>query len=284
MDIEGSPVSELIMRDSNPGAVSVRPGGVGRNMAHNLRYLGMELSFITAIGGDLYAKSLWDNCGALGMDMSMALVLPERRSSVYLYVNDEKGDMQVAVSDMGIVNCLTPEFFAPLMEKINSYPALVMDANIPMESIAFLTENCTIPIYTDPVSTIKGKKLMPYLNKIYAIKPNLIEAEAMTGEKNPEKAAKALVKAGVKRVFISLGADGMLACDENKCLRLPCIKTEIVNTTGSGDASAAAIAWAGIKGLSLRQSAEAAVRAGAITAQCQEPNNPELIKLTHYFE
>lgn len=283
MDIEGSPAAELIMRDSNPGFVSIRPGGVGRNIAHNLRNLGMELSFITAIGGDLYATGLRDNCNALGMDMSMALVLPERRSSVYLYVNDEKGDMRVAVSDMDIINCITPQYLAPLMDKINSFSALVMDANLPVESIAFLTENCKVPIYTDPVSTIKAKKLVPFLGKIYALKPNMIEAEAMTGEKEPEKAAKALVKAGVKRAFISLGSDGMLACDENECLKLPCIPTEVVNTTGAGDASAAAMVWAGIHGFSLRKSAEAAVRAGAITAQCQEPNNPELIELTKYF-
>lgn len=283
MDIEGSPASELIMRDSNPGKVSIRPGGVGRNIAHNLRNLGIQVSFITAVGGDLYAAALRENCSALGMDLSMALVHPERRSSVYLYVNDEKGDMRVAVSDMEIINCLTPQYLAPLMDKINNFSALVMDANLPAESIAFLTENCKIPIYTDPVSTVKAKKLIPFLNKIYALKPNMIEAEALTGEQEPEKAAEALVKAGVKRAFISLGSRGMLACDGNECLRLPCISTEVVNTTGAGDAAAAAIVWAGVQGYSLKRSAEAAVRAGAITAQCHEPNNPELIKLTQYF-
>lgn len=283
MDIEGSPQSELIMRDSNPGVVSIRPGGVGRNIAHNLRILGMELSFITALGGDLYAAGLRDNCSALGMDMSMALTLPERRSSVYLYVNNEKGDMTVAVSDMDIVNCITPQFLAPLMDKINGFSAVVMDANLPEESIAFIAENCKVPLYADPVSTVKAKKLVPYLDKIHALKPNMIEAQAMTGEKEPEKAAGALVKAGVKRAFISLGSEGMLACDEKECIKLPCIPTDVVNTTGAGDASAAAVAWAGIQGFSLRESAQAAVMAGAITAQCSEANNPELAELTKYF-
>ena len=34
MDICGSPRGILIAEDSNPGAVSVKPGGVGRNIAH----------------------------------------------------------------------------------------------------------------------------------------------------------------------------------------------------------------------------------------------------------
>lgn len=279
MDIGGSPAEALVMRDSNPGSVTIRPGGVGRNIAHNLRLLGLEVSFITALGGDLYAASLRDNCGALGMDMSMSLSLPERRSSVYLYVNDEKGDMQLAISDMDIVSCITPEFLSRHIEKINEYEALVMDANIPFESIEYICNNCRIPIYADPVSTVKSRKLIPYLNKVFALKPNAIEAETMTGERDPKKAAQKLNEMGVKRAFVSVGSKGMIASENGNVIHVPPRAVEIVNTTGSGDASAAAMVWAGVMGLDLKKSAEAAVMAGAITARCVDANNPEINKI-----
>ena len=42
MDIWGRPEGKLIPKDSNPGTVALRPGGVGRNIAHDLRLLGLE--------------------------------------------------------------------------------------------------------------------------------------------------------------------------------------------------------------------------------------------------
>ena len=43
MDIWGRPAQSLLARDSNPGTVTMRPGGVGRNIAHDLRLLGLEV-------------------------------------------------------------------------------------------------------------------------------------------------------------------------------------------------------------------------------------------------
>ena len=86
MDIGGSPAGKMVMRDSNPGVVTMKPGGVGRNIAHNLCNLGLDVALVAAIGGDVYGSAIMDSCTALGMDMSMAAVLPERRSSTYLFI------------------------------------------------------------------------------------------------------------------------------------------------------------------------------------------------------
>ena len=100
MDICGKISSRMVMRDSNLGIISTRPGGVGRNIAHNLSLLGLDVSLIAAIGGDMYAKAIMDSCDTLGIDLSMARILPEERSSTYLYVTDEFGDMQLGINDM----------------------------------------------------------------------------------------------------------------------------------------------------------------------------------------
>ena len=81
MDIGGSPFAKLVMRDSNPGVITARPGGVGRNIAHDLRLLGAEVSLVTAVGGDVYGQGILASCRELGIDMSLARILPERRSS-----------------------------------------------------------------------------------------------------------------------------------------------------------------------------------------------------------
>ena len=276
MDSCGSPAGKLIAEDSNPGAVSVRPGGVGRNIAHNLCLLGLDVSLITALGGDIFSAGLLESCRALGMDMRMARSLPERRSSTYLYVTDESGDMHVGISDMDIVESVSPEWLSQHIARINRADAVVIDANLPEASIAYLAANCTAPMIADPVSTVKALRLKSILPRLRAIKPNALEAAALTGEQEPERAAKALLRAGVKQVYVSLGPDGILAAQGESLIRLPCENRPVVNTTGAGDAATAAIVWAGVHGLDLASTAAAALRAGAITAACPDTNSPGL--------
>ena len=276
MDICGSPRGILIAEDSNPGVVSVKPGGVGRNIAHNLCLLGLEVSLVTALGGDMFSAGLIDSCRALGMDMSMTRCLPERRGSTYLYITDETGDMRLGISDMDVTECITPQWLSGHIDRINRAEAVVIDANLSAESIDYLAANCTAPMVADPVSTVKAMKMKSILPRLRAIKPNALEAAALTGEQEPEQAARALLRAGVEQVYVSLGPEGILAAQGESLIRLPCENRPVVNTTGAGDASTAAIVWAGVHGLDLASAAAAALRAGAITAACQETNSPEL--------
>lgn len=276
MDIGGSPLVKLVMRDSNPGVITARPGGVGRNIAHDLRLLGVEVSLVAAVGGDVYGQGILDSCAALGIDMSLARFLPDKRSSTYLYVTDETGDMEIGIADMEITSCITPEYIAEHLDKLNAFDAVVLDANLDAETLEFAARNITAPIIADPVSTAKAVRLLPVLDRLWAIKPNIYEAEKLTGEKDPEKAAAALIAAGVKRVYISLGEEGMLAADESACIRMPREFVTVVNTTGAGDAATAAIVWASLQGRDVAGCARAAVKAGAITASVEGANNPEL--------
>ena len=278
MDIWGRPDAPLVQKDSNPGAVTMRPGGVGRNIAHDLRLLGLEVSLVAPIGGDVYASAVVDNCQALGIDLSMAPVFKDMRSSTYLYITDETGDMELAVSDMELCSALTPALVAPILPRLQA-GAVVVDANLPPETIAYICNHCPIPVYADPVSTVKALKLQPVLHRLAAIKPNALEAECLTGQRDPERAALALVDRGVQRVFISLGAQGMIAADQKELLRLPGLATQVVNSTGAGDAATAAIVLAGIRGMGLRDAALLAQKAGAVTCRSESANAPELANI-----
>ena len=97
----------------------------------------------------------------------------------------------------------------------------MIDANLPEESIMWLGEHVTAPIFVDPVSIVKGKRVIPILDKIDTLKPNRIEAEMMTGIKitdyeTAQIAAAKLLEYGVKNVFISLGKDGIMAMSSSQ--------------------------------------------------------------------
>ena len=279
MDIGGSANTALRLRDSNPGLVTLRPGGVGRNIAHNLCLLGVEVSLLSAVGDDPNGRALLESCQALGMDVSMCLIRPRERSSTYLYVTDDKGDMLLGISDMEITDRITPAALEPWLGRLNGFDAVVLDANLSQAALHFLAERLTVPLYADPVSTAKAGKLLPLLPRLRAFKPNLLEARCLTGERNPEQAARALLDAGVQQVFLSLGEEGMLAAQGETLLRLPREPALVVNTTGAGDAATAAMVWAGVQGMNLEQAARAALLAGAVTCECREANNSRLGKI-----
>ncbi|WP_300606327.1 PfkB family carbohydrate kinase [uncultured Oscillibacter sp.] len=281
VDIGGRPEAALVARDSNPGAVHSSLGGVGRNIAHNMALLGLDTRLLTAFGDDLNAQKLAASCGELGIDISQSPVIPGGRTSTYLFINDERGDMALAVSDMEIYRHLTPQALAQRHKLLDASQVVVLDTNIPAESIAWLAENCAAPLFADPVSTAKAVKLKPVLGKLHTLKPNRLEAELLsgvpiTGEASLNKAADALLETGLRRVFISLGAEGVFAADHSGRVQLPCLPAELVNATGCGDAFMAAIAWAYLRGTDLADTARAGLAASSIAMESRETINPAM--------
>ena len=282
MDIGGTPFGPLVGQDSNPGRVRMSLGGVGRNIAHNMALLGLDVRLVTALGDDMNAQKITTSCIELGIDLAPSLQVPGAATSTYLFLTDEKGDMELAVSDMEIYQHLTPRFLSTKEALLNNARLVVADTNIPAESLAWLAENCKAPLFVDPVSTAKAGKVQPILGRLHTLKPNRIEAELLsgvpiTGEESLERCARALLDTGLHRVFISLGADGVYAADHlGGREHVPCFPARMVNTTGCGDAFMAALAWSWLEGLGLDESARAGLAASAIAMEGEETINPEL--------
>ena len=281
VDIGGKPFAPPVAADSNPGIVSVSLGGVGRNIAHNLSLMGTDVRLLTAYGDDIHGHRVAASCSELGIDLSHARRISGGTTSTYLYLMDEQGEMVLAVSDMEICKKITPTYLSAHLGLLQNAQVIICDANIPEESLIYLAENCAGPLFCDPVSTVKAEKLRPILHKIHTLKPNRLEAELLSGVKietveDVAKAADALLALGVHRVFISMGADGVYAAMGSQRILLPNLPGNAVNTTGCGDAFMAALAWAYLEGMDLKETALAGLAAGAIAMESPETINPAM--------
>ena len=281
VDIGGRSNKKLVAADSNPGKVSISLGGVGRNIAHNMTLMGVDVKMLTAMGEDVHGNRVAESCAELGIDVSHALRLSDCATSTYLYIADDRGEMAMAISDMAICDRITPSYLAANQQMLQNARVVVADTNIPAESLVWLAENCTAPLFCDPVSTIKAEKLRPILHKIHTLKPNRLEAELLSGvpireKRDAELAARALIEKGVQRVFLSMGADGVCAADSTQQLWLQNLPGQMVNTTGCGDAFMAALVWAYMQDLDLENSALAGLAAGAIAMESAETINPAM--------
>ena len=281
IDIGGFPAGMAVMGDSNPGCIRLSSGGVGRNIACSLARLGVETHLVTALGGDAFAEAIRADCRAAGVDLAHSLTFEDAASSAYLFIADPAGDMQLAVNDMAIAARLTPEALLPKLDLLNAMDAVVIDANLPDATVAWLAEALRVPLIADAVSAAKARKLLPALPHLAALKPNAIEAAALTGlsangPDGAEAAARRLVDLGVARVFITLGERGVCCADRAQTLFLPGAPVRLINATGAGDAFTAALAWAQVKGLALRDAALAGLAAAAIAVESEKTVSPAM--------
>lgn len=281
MDIGGKPDHALLEKDSNPGRVRTSVGGVGRNIAHNLRLLDLPVTFLTALGKDASGDRVVAECAMAGIDCERVLRTHEEPTSTYLFISDETGDMRLAVADMKICRLISPAYLAAQRDLLDIADVLVLDANLPEESILYLAETCAAPIFADPVSISKAGKLQTVLGKLHTLKPNRLEAELLSGisirsDADLPKAAEALLATGLKRVFISLGGDGVYAAESGQQIHVPCCPAVPINMTGAGDAMLAGLVWSHVRGKDLASAARLAAAAAAIAAEGAHTVNPAL--------
>ena len=254
LDVLGKSLAALIPEDSNPGTVRPSLGGVGRNVAHDLALLGTRVYLLTAVAGDA-----WEGEAIEGPD----------------------GDLALALCDDSLTAHVTPSYLAGQQALLDGAAAVAADTNLPGESLAWLAAHCKAPLFADPVSVTKAEKLRPLMGQLFLLKPNRLEAEALSGiritDRNSlELAAARLLRTGLRRVCISLGSRGVYcAWDTERCLT-PCPPTEPVNASGGGDAMMAGFLRAFLDGLPIEDAARFALACGAIAVEGPETINPAL--------
>ena len=279
MDMSATLFDSFIASDSNPGKVDIGYGGVGRNIAHNLALLSNRVQLLTVFGGDLFGKLLKDYCKQQGVDVHLSDTLDNTRSGTYLCINNHGGEMIAAVADTEVIRVITPEWLEKRLGDINQSDFVVADTNISESAIRYLMENVTVPLLIDGVSSTKahrvinalGKSKQPYL---HSLKLNLKEAVAVTNEAEYALAAQRLLDMGVEHVYITLGSEGVYCRSAAQEWLFPALPlTEVVNTTGAGDAFLAGVVYAMSKGLEFPQTAQYGLMAARATLMSNKAVN-----------
>lgn len=271
VDINATSITPLVYGDSNPGRIYTGLGGVGRNIAENLKRLGQNVSLMTVFGDDEFSRLVQAQADRIGLDVSDSIHATDMPSCVYVCINEPSGEMSVAVNDMELCARINPAFLETKLSKLRTADAIVVDANIPEASIDYLVQHVDVPIFADAVSAKKAARLHGSLPRLKALKANQIEVELLTGltithEYDMHAAALALHQIGVEYVLITLGSRGAFASDGARQLFERPLPHRLVNTTGCGDAfmAASVVAILESRGLSevLRMSLAAASLCG----------------------
>ena len=246
IDICATTAGPFVARDSNPGTVRTSPGGVGRNIAHNLALLGDDVSLITIFGDDGFGRMLKDSCKRLGIDTSMCETRRGARNACFVSLNGSDGELLGGVADMAVTGLMTPEWLESRLPGINRADAVVADANIPADTLSFLVGSCMPPLYIDAVSSAKVNRLREALHttrlagdKVFAVKCNRLEADVLLAQDGS-------FDSKIQRLYVSMGSEGVIVREDGEQSQIQALPTTgIVNVTGAGDALLAGIVHAG---------------------------------------
>ncbi len=280
-DIIGYPHHKLIMNDANPGDMRISAGGVGLNIAHNLKLLGFDVHLASLFGDDPLSKFLIKNCQENGLNISTSLVVKNQTASSFIAILDHSNDLALGISAMEIYsekNAL--KLIKVLPEKINAH-YMILETNYPEKALNKIIQKYPRKKFVlDTVSGPKATRSKNILNKLYILKTNLSEALFLSGIEATTNNYKDLVRyfldKGVKKVFITLGKDGVVFGEKDMIFHKKPIQAQIVNTIGAGDSFVAGLVLADSLSLDIEKMARFGMVAASITVQSKLAVNPEL--------
>ncbi len=283
MDISAHSTAPVVLGDSNPGRVVCSPGGVARNVAENLVRLGVDARLLSVLGDDVFGQALRQAASAIELNLSACTTLPGQRTATYLSMHGADGDMGVAVNDMGILECLTPELLGQHKALLDAAAVLVVDSNVRQDVLTWIsTYWADKAVFAETVSVAKCHKLQPVLGQIHTLKANRIEAQALSGLPigSPQSAcdaARNLHQRGARNVVISLGAGGVAWCNADGATGHKAVRpVHMVSATGAGDALLSGLVYGYIHGLPLDSSVDWAMACAELTLSSTFANSPDL--------
>jgi ribokinase len=216
-------------------------GGKGANQAVAARLCGAEVFMVARVGSDLFGPATIENFRKQGIDPTHVTQVEGLSSGVAPIFVEPNGQNRILVVK-GANDALKPADVDAAAETLKSADCIVLQFEIPVATVYYTIEFarkhgiCCIlnPAPAQPVDLGALKDLDYFV-------PNETEAETITGSpvKNVDdakKCAEKLVAGGIRRVIITLGANGSLLAGRDGSEHVPPFAVNAVDSTGAGDA------------------------------------------------
>jgi len=216
-------------------------GGKGANQAVASRLCGADVFMVARVGSDLFGPATIQNFKKLGIDATHVKQIQGVSSGVAPIFVEPNGQNRIWVVK-GANDLLKPADVEAAADLLKTVDCIVLQFEIPLEtvyySVSFARKNgirCIVnPAPAQPAD-------MNALAGLDYFVPNESEAETITGMpvrnvNEAKKCAEKLLSAGVKRVIITLGANGSLLASREGMEHIAAFSVKSVDSTGAGDA------------------------------------------------
>jgi ribokinase len=216
-------------------------GGKGANQAVAARLCGADVCMVARVGSDLFGPATIENFGKLGIDSTYVKQVEGLSSGVAPIFVEPNGQNRILVVK-GANDAIKPSDVDDAADLLRSVDCIVLQFEIPVETVYYTIRfarkhgiRCILNPAPAQAIDMKALEGLDYFV------PNESEAEAITGmsvktTQDANACAQKLVDNGIRRVIITLGANGSLLASREGTEYIAPLAVQSVDSTGAGDA------------------------------------------------
>lgn len=260
-----------------------RFGGAVANVAVVAARAGARVALAGGAGEDEWGRWLRDRLEQEGVDLSLFTLIEGSQTSIALVSVDADGEPSYEIYGDAIAT-VVHALGERVRDAVQDSAALFISSNtlvgagerqvtmrareVALESERHVIFDANLRLHRWPSRADAAASANACVSGALLVRANRVEAEVMTGERDPERAALALLKAGARMVVITLGPAGAILRGERRA-DVPGVPADVISTVGAGDVlSGTLLAKLALSGFypsavaaALREAVSAAARA-----------------------
>ena len=256
-------------------------GGTAANVAVAVARHGRRVALVSGTGADPFGTYLHDELRGYGVDdrwvatvpdlptpVTFCEIFPPDHFPIYFYRYPMAPDLRVAEADLDLpalraagVLWLTGTGLSAEPSRSAHVAALRARDRAPL---TILDLDYRAQFWPDEATAGAAyREALPFVTVAVG---NAEECAVATGERDPERAAAALLATGVEIAVVKLGGEGVLGVTATESVRVPPVRVDVVNGLGAGDAFGGALCHGLLAGWPLARVLAFANAAGALVA------------------
>lgn len=294
LDVRGTAADMVRSGRRQFGQIHSHVSGVARNIAENLARLEVETVFLSAVADDDIGQHLLTQTTQSGVDCSHVLRVRGARNATTLTVKNTAGTRLATVDDYSIMEYLDSDYLIEHESLFQHATLIVVDATLSDDALDTLFELAIrhkVRVCADPTSPLLAGKFSRFIPNLYLVVPNASETVALCSLDEPAKdrdsatkIARKLVSMGADIAVVTLGEIGLAYADQSGGGYIRAIHTEVIDTTGAGDALSGAVIFGILNGVPVDEAMRLGVTAASLTLASEETVLPELNQELLYDE
>ena len=233
-----------------PARIAHRGGGAAANLAVWLTRAGAPVHLVGRVGDDPAGRAVAEELRAAGVGGTLQVDGGLATGTCVVLV--EPGGERSMLPDAGANAALAPTPLPPGAAHLHVAGYALLRPGSRAAALALLSaaRAAGVPVSVDPSSAAPLARAPGFLEWVAGaalLLPNRAEAAVLAGTADVEAAARALTAHGGE-VVVKLGAEGALWTDGATLLHVPATPVAAADSTGAGDAFAAGLLAARLRG------------------------------------
>ncbi len=256
-------------------------GGSAANVSVAIARHGRDIALVSKVGDDAFGQFLIEQLGRYGVGNRWVTPVPDMQSVLtfcemyppdnfpfYTYRNPTAPDMMLTADDVPLDLLAATPLLWSTATGLSREPS--RSAHYSAWAARGRADYTVLDLDYRPTfwdSEEEAAREIPRaLEHVNIAVGNLDECEIAVGERDPLRAADALLDRGIDIAVVKQGPRGVLAKTRSETIEVPPIPVEVVNGLGAGDAFGGALVHGLLEGWPLAQTIRFANSAGAIVA------------------